>query len=269
MNPHHVLQSAPPCWHISKRAPAAPLVAVALHDGHEVSESALGYFLLDDAERRREEDPCTAAWVDVAPYQVVAHVSRFEVDLNREREEAVYREPEQAWGLHVWRTDTPGDLWNDSLALHDSFYREVAELLDDVVARHGRFVLYDLHTYNHRRAGPSGPTAEPEANPEINVGTRALDRRRWAPVIEAFMQDLRAFDFAGRHLDVRENVKFGGGAFARWVAGHYPTGCPLAIEIKKFFMDEWTGKVDIRQVALLRAALAATVDGVLAALEQT
>jgi hypothetical protein len=80
---------------------------------------------------------------------------------------------------------------------------------------------------------------------------------------------LSAFDFAGRNLDVRENVKFGGGAFSRWVVENYPTGCPLSIEVKKFFMDEWTGEPDRAQVALIREALAATVDGVLAALAQT
>ncbi len=153
--------------------------------------------------------------------------------------------------------------------MHDAFFREVGALLDGVVKRHGRFVLFDLHTYNHRREGATGPAADAAGNPEINLGTRNLDRSKWAPVIDAFTRELHGFDFGGRRLDVRENVKFGGGAFSRWVVEHYPMACPLSIEVKKFFMDEWTGKPDRAQVELIRAALGATVEGVLAALPRT
>jgi hypothetical protein len=78
------------------------------------------------------------------------------------------------------------------------------------------------------------------------------------------MADLRAFDFLGRHLDVRENVKFQGGYFGRWIHRTFPeSGCALAIEFKKFFMDEWTGRPDPRQLEAIRQALAATIPGVL------
>jgi hypothetical protein len=253
-------------WTITSHEPGRPLVAVALHDGHDIRAEARPHLALDDAARRREEDPFTAAWTTIAPHQVVVGFSRFEVDFNRDRDGALYRRPEQAWGLRVWQDDTPAAVWAESLALHARFRRDVQALLDLVMARHGRFVLFDLHTYNHRRDGPHAPAADPAGNPEVNVGTRNLDRERWAPVIDAFMRDLRAFDFRGRQLDVRENVRFGGGAFSAWVARQYPWGCPLAIEVKKFFMDEWTGEADPAQVTLIRAALASTVEGVLAAL---
>ncbi|MEO8353396.1 MAG: N-formylglutamate amidohydrolase [Chthoniobacteraceae bacterium] len=256
-------------WRITSEEAGLPLVAVALHDGHEVRASALPYLALDEMGRLREEDPFTAEWVGVAPHQVVVSASRFEVDLNRDREGAVYRTPDEAWGLTVWRDETPDSVWEESLALHDRFYGEVATLLDGLVARHGRFVLFDLHTYNHRREGRGGPVADPARNPEVNLGTGSLNRGHWRAVIDRFLQDLRSFNFAGRHLDVRENVRFRGGAFSRWVAARYPTGCPLAIEVKKFFMNEWAGEADRAQVALVGAALASTVPGVLASLAET
>src|SRR5690606_597468 len=120
------------------------------------------------------------------PHRIVVRISRFEVDLNREPAEAVYRTPEQAWGLRVWRPGTPATVWRRSLALHEQFHREVRSLLDRVVQDHGRFVLFDLHTYNHRRTGPKAPPEDAAANPEINLGTRYIDRARWEPVIEAF-----------------------------------------------------------------------------------
>ncbi len=266
MSASHVSMPVRPRWKIVSRPPDQPLVAVALHDGHDVRASARPYLALSDADRLHEEDPYTREWVEVAPHQVVVTASRFEVDLNREREAAVYRTPGQAWGLKVWREDTPSFVWAESLLIHDAFREAIAVLLDDLVQRHGHFVLFDLHTYNHRRDGTSGPPAAAAANPEINVGTRNLAAPRWRGVIEMFIESLRAFDFDGHRLDVRENVKFGGGAFSQWVAERYPTGCPLAIEVKKFFMDEWTAVPDRRQVALVRAALASTVDDVLAEL---
>ena len=57
-------------------------------------------------------------------------VRYLEVDLNREPEAAVYRTPDQAWGLRVWRPDTPSSVWRRSLALREAFYREVGDLLD-------------------------------------------------------------------------------------------------------------------------------------------
>ena len=56
---------------------------------------------------------------------------------------------------------------------------------------------------------------------------------------------------AGRPLDVRENVRFKGRQLAAFVHERFPTtGCALAIEVKKTFMDEWTGVVDEEHLAL-------------------
>jgi hypothetical protein len=151
-----------------------------------------------------------------------------------------------------------------SLEQYDAFYREAHRVLSTVQAQGGPFVVLDLHTYNHRRDGPDAPAADPTANPEVNVGTESVTRERWGPLIDRFMSDLRAQDFLGRHLDVRENVKFRGGRFARWVHETFgPTACALAIEFKKFFMDEWSGTLDRAQHEAIHAALRSTLPGLL------
>src|SRR5687768_7825373 len=76
-----------------------PIVATAIHDGHELRSDLAALCALTSAERLREEDPFTAAWTTVAPTRVVVHRSRFEVDMNRPRAGSVYRTPEEAWGL--------------------------------------------------------------------------------------------------------------------------------------------------------------------------
>jgi N-formylglutamate deformylase len=256
---------AEPAWSIVPGD--GPLVATAIHHGHAIREELRNRCALSEAERLREEDPFTGEWTAVAGARVVVHRSRFEVDLNRPRARAVYLEPGDAWGLEVWREPPTPEMVDLSRSLHDSFYAELTNLLREKVARHGRFVLFDLHSYNHRRAGPEGPPAAPEENPEVNVGTGNLDREPWTPVVDAFLTALGGFDFRGRRLDVRENVKFRGGYVSKWVQKEFPgTGCALAIEFKKFFMDEWTGQPVPETMETIVRALASTVSPVLAAL---
>jgi len=245
-----------------------PLVAVALHDGHRVRPEVERLLAISDGVRKREEDPFTADWTGFAGTQVVGTRSRFEVDLNRARDEAVYSKPEQAWGLRVWGSAPSPGMIRRSLAVYDEFYAAMFKMFKDIEKRHGRFVVYDLHSYNHRRSGPNAELADPEENPEVNIGTGTMDRKYWAPIVDRFIADLRSFDFLGRQLDVRENVKFMGRGFPRFVHENFPrSGCALAIEFKKFFMDEWTGLLYPEQHAAIRDALGSTTPGVMEELE--
>jgi len=247
----------------------SPLAATAIHDGHALRDEVAATMQLSDADRLREEDPFTGRWTEVAGTRIVGLHSRFEVDLNRPREKAIYLEPEDAWGLQVWREKPSPDTVARSLAQYDAFYADVRRVLTGLEQRFGRFIVFDLHSYNHRRAGPASPAADPAQNPEVNVGTGSLDRTRWGPVVDRFITDLRGFDFLGRRLDVRENVRFFGGQFPRWIHQTFPeTGCALAIEFKKFFMDEWTGEPDFVQLNTILEALQSTVPGVLEELDR-
>jgi N-formylglutamate deformylase len=242
----------------------SPLVAAAIHNGHDVRPEVADLLALDEAERLREEDPYTGEWTAVGETQIVSFQSRFECDLNRPREKAVYVEPEDAWGLQMWKEKPPAALIARSLDQYNAFYAEVKQAYTDLAQRFGRFVVFDLHSYNHRREGPGSPPASPVTNPEVNVGTGTMERHRWAHLVDRFIADLHAFDFLGRHLDVRENVRFKGGQFPRWTHQTFPhSGCVLAIEFKKFFMDEWSGEPDPEQLAAIRQALQSTVPGVL------
>jgi N-formylglutamate deformylase len=241
-----------------------PIVATAIHDGCALRPEVAQRMRLPEAERRREEDPYTGAWTALAPTRLVARRSRFEVDLNRPREQCVYRRPEDAWGLELWSEEPDDGLIGRSLALYDAFYATLRRIYAGLAERFGKFVVFDLHSYNHRRAGPADPPADPAANPEVNVGTGTMERARWAPLIDRFVAELGSVDFLGRRLDVRENVRFRGGNQGRWTHQNFPeAGCVLSVELKKFFMDEWSGELDAEQHAAIGRALAATVPAVL------
>jgi N-formylglutamate amidohydrolase len=242
--------------------PAAPLVATAIHDGHALRPEVARYAALDDATRLREEDPWTRLFTRVAPNRVVGLRSRFEVDLNRPRDKAVYERPEDAWGLHVWSERPPDSVLETSRALHDEFYEELTALLEELVVTHGGFVLLDVHSYNHRRAGAEEPYDDPGANPEVNVGTGTVDRHRWGPLVDRFVTELGATG-----LDVRENVRFKGAYLSRFVNERFPTGCSLALEFKKTFMAEWTGEVDEERIEELTAMLRHAVPGLIEELQ--
>ncbi len=233
----------------------APLAAAAIHDGHAVRAEVAALLAVGEADRLREEDPHTALWTVVAPTRIIAVRSRFELDLNRPRDRAVYLEPAHAWGLEVWKTRPGAEVVARALAAYDAFYQQVELALATLAAWFGRVLLLDLHSYNHRRQGREGPAADAAGHPEINLGTGTMDRRRWAPVVDRFAEELRRFDYLGRHLDVRENVPFQGGQFPRWIHQRFPDSvCAISIEVKKFFMDEWTGRADQAQLHALGEA---------------
>ena len=241
---------------------ASPVIATAIHAGHEVRREVSEVMALDAATRLREEDPYTG---DIAAHvgsHVVVNHSRFEVDLNRGRDEAVYVTAEDAWGLDLWDDTLPEDLAERSRRLHDEFYARLGTVLDRLVEEHGGFVLYDVHSYNHRRKGPTEPPEDPRDHPLVNLGTGSLPKR-WRPVADEFLATLGAERFRGEAIDARENVKFRGRHLAAYVHQRYGTrGCALAIEFRKDYMDEWTGEVDRRAVADLGEALASTTDRV-------
>lgn len=251
-----------PIWQIQYGG--GPLVAAAVHDGHEMRGDLQEWLAISPEERLREQDPFTGSWTSIAPTRIRGLRSRFEVDLNRPREQAVYVTPEDSWGLAVWRQSLPAHCIEQSLEAYDSFYTHVQHLLENLVLKHGRVVVFDLHSYNHRRQGPDAEPADHQQNPEVNIGTGTMDRHKWGPVVDRIKHELRQFAYHDRQLDVRENVKFRGGNFPRWIHETFPDSvCAVAIEFKKFFMDEWTGQPDHDHLSAIGQALQRAADGVL------
>lgn len=241
---------------------AGPVIATAIHEGNELRDEIRQAMKLAPPDRLREEDPFTGPAIADVPTHIIVHRSRFEFDLNRGPEGAIYETPEQCWGLDLWHGPLGREQIRRSLAIHARYYQMLGQMLDEIVVDHPRFVLLDAHSYNHRRDGPAGAATPQAEAPDINIGTFSMPRDDWAFLLDPLMQAMREFDFNGRHLDVRENVAFQGkGEQTRFVHSRYPgKGCAIAIEFKKFFMDEWTGKPDAKELDAMRRFIAHSAD---------
>ena len=86
---------------------------------------------------------------------------------------------------------------------------------------------------------------------------------QWNPVLDVLEAEFRCVEIDGRQLDVRRNVVFRGGYLPRWISERYSgTGCGIALEFKKTFMDEWTGAVDPSHLQALAHTLRAAQSSV-------
>ena len=153
-----------------------PLVAAAIHNGHSVSENIRELLAVSESDRFREEDPYTGIWTSMASNRIIAFHSRFEFDLNRPYENAIYLSPSDAWGIKVWKRTPSSKVVTESLNRYKEIYQRIHEGLTNMVKKFGTVVVYDLHSYNHRRSGPDQPPEDERFNPEINVGTGTMDR---------------------------------------------------------------------------------------------
>ncbi|MGQ4659513.1 N-formylglutamate amidohydrolase [Lysobacter sp. F6437] len=241
-----------------------PVIATAIHDGHEVRPSLQPWLAISEDDRRREEDPLTGLLTVVGDVRFQAYASRFQVDLNRPRDKSFSTDPADTWGLRIWRDELPDTERERSLGEHDRFYAMVRELIDGLLDRWGTVLLIDIHSYNHRRDGADAEPAPPRGNPDIELGVTTLDPRRWGRVATRFADTLRANPIGGRTPDVRENVRFPtGGYFPEWVYATWGERvCTISPEYKKTFMDEWTAQADIAAIEDMRRSLRKAVDAV-------
>lgn len=240
----------------------SPFWSFAIHDGHTISEDLKPYMNLSESERLREEDPHTAAIGDLPINQFVVATSRFQLDLNRNLENAIYQRPEQAWGLKVFSSNLPETFLAKLHKQHQSIYSTIESHIENTIRRHGYFVVLDIHSYNAKRESAEEVIDE-ENNPQINLGTY-YNSSKWQEFIHAFSDAMKsAASRQSIDLDIRENIKFKGGNLAQHIikkCSEY--GCVISIEFRKDFMDEWSGEVYHNEVVSYNKLLKDTVSAI-------
>ena len=239
-----------------------PVLVAAIHAGHTIRKSLRPWLEIGETDRLREEDPLTDFFLAAGDSIIRANRSRFEFDLNRPPLRAVTTDPEDTWGLRIWDPFLPEKEKELSLALHREFYDRIAELVEAMIAEHGRILVLDVHSYNHRREGRDAKPDDPEGSPDIDLGATTLNKDIYGELLDRFADALRSRPVTGRTPEVGTNIRWeDGGHFPEWLHAEYgDAACVMTLEYKKIFMDEWGHSADILALQDLREGFLAAVD---------
>jgi hypothetical protein len=219
---------------------SVPRIAVAIHAGHQVRRELLPLLALAPDQRMFEEDTGTDFMIQGQPNTIWGLESRAVYDLNREPDMALPLVPEKFWGTRVYKKAPTPEMNTRSLNSHEAFYRAVGTLITHILNLFGYCVVYDIHSYNISRQQAKGF----ESPPVFNLGTAALDRSRWKPHIESWLDRLRAISLPGIQTTVAENHVFSGkGAFCIRLSQWDPRILVLPTEVSKIYMDEINGAI--------------------------
>ncbi|PNQ73162.1 hypothetical protein C1T31_08380 [Hanstruepera neustonica] len=205
-------------------------VCGAVHDGHQFRKELWENCLHTEHDRWYEEDPETKNMIQSHPIVIAGCDSRFEYDLNRIPEEAVF---ETAWGKQLWKKPLEENMKLKSIQKHSNFYEVVYALISKIEEKFGGCIVYDIHSYNWQRWEREVPT--------WNLGTSNIDNDRFGATVEAWRQSLSEIVFPnGIVSKSKVNDTFqGNGYFLKYITNNFKNTLVLATEIAKVYCDEY------------------------------
>nr|WP_299339110.1 N-formylglutamate amidohydrolase [Allomuricauda sp.] len=211
-----------------------PFVCGAVHDGHNFRHSLWDKCLHTEYERWYEEDPRTKQMVQSFPILIAGLDSRFEYDLNREPERAIY---EDAWGKQLWKQPLTQEEKDESLQKHINFYRVVKALIQKLEHMFKHVIVFDMHSYNWKRWDREVPV--------WNLGTSNIDMDRFGNLAEHWSRKLGTMSLPNGIGNLsRINDTFqGNGFFLKYMTRSFENTLVLATEISKIYCDELTGVI--------------------------
>ncbi len=223
-----------------------PFACAAIHNGHNLDKGLWKNCHHTEHDRWYEEDPATGEMISGLPLTLIAHDSRFEYDLNRHPDEAIY---DSAWGKRLWKIPLSESLKSKALQKHENFYKVVLTLMVKLEEMFGSVVVYDLHSYNWKRWERNVPV--------FNIGIANVDDKKYNTAITQWQEILGKLE-----LPIEEKVTCeindvfqGNGYFLKYVTANTLNTLVLATEISKVYCDEETGVIFPEVVAAVRDQL--------------
>ena len=204
-------------------------VCGAVHDGHHFRRELWDNCLHSEYDRWFEEDPATKDMVRSHPIVISGLDSRFEYDLNRTPETAIYTD---AWGKKLWREPLSDEMINKSLTKHANFYKVTHALINKLEELFGVCIVYDMHSYNWRRWDREVPT--------WNLGTSNIDNQRFGETVNRWREMLGKMMLPNGLVSICEinNTFQGNGYFLKYITQNFKNTLVLATEVKKIYCDE-------------------------------
>ncbi len=201
----------------------------AVHDGHQFRKELWDNCLHTDYDRWYEEDPATKYIVQNHPIVIAGCDSRFEYDLNRAPEAAIY---EDAWGKELWKKSLKSDVKDRSLEKHHNFYQVVHALVSKIESKYGVAIVYDIHSYNWRRWDREVPV--------INLGTKNIDSTRYASFADSWCATLSGIKLP-HNIQTTSGINDtfqGNGYFLKYITQNFKNTLVLATEFSKIYCHE-------------------------------
>ena len=166
------------------------------------------------------------------PIVLAACDSRFEYDLNRTPETAIYTD---AWGKQLWKSPLNSEEKQFSLQKHTNFYKVVHALITQIEQKHSHALVFDMHSYNWKRWEREVPT--------WNLGTSNIDHKRYGNIVESWRAALGKMKLPHTIKSTAKiNDTFqGNGYFLKYITQNFGNTLVLATEIAKVYCDEYTG----------------------------
>ena len=215
---------------------------IVMHAGSRIRSGIKEVLSVSRVDRFREEDPYMDAFVREFPIQIIARDSRFEYDLNREPHRSVYPPDQLKWGMKIWCGDISPEERELSLVKHQEFQDLVDLVIDFILGQNRYALIFDMHSYCYQREERGAWFDDPR--PEINLGTKPVNRELFRDAIESFLDDLSSARIGNHPVRAAENEIFLGGYLSRRLSkAWHDDVLVLALEYKKIFMDEWTGEI--------------------------
>ncbi len=201
----------------------------AVHDGHQFRKELWTNCLHTEYERWFEEDPETKEMVKSHPIVIAGCDSRFEYDLNRAPETAIYVD---AWGKQLWKNPLPQSQKSKSLDKHANFYKVVHALIGKIEEKFGVCIVYDMHSYNWKRWTREVPT--------WNLGTGNIDNNRFENEVETWRVILEKTPLPNniKSTALVNDTFQGNGYFLKYITNNFKNTLVLATEIAKVYCDE-------------------------------
>ncbi|TPV33455.1 N-formylglutamate amidohydrolase [Paucihalobacter ruber] len=223
-----------------------PFMCAAIHDGHQFRRELWDNCLHTEYDRWYEEDPETKYMINTQPIVLAGLDSRFEYDLNRPPEEAVF---ETAWGKQLWRNSLQIDMKQRSLDKHNNFYKVVDAVIAQLELQFTNCIVYDMHSYNWQRWDREVPT--------WNLGTTNIDNDRFGKMVEVWRKSLSEIKLPN---NIKSTAKindtfFGNGYFLKHITSNFKNTLVLATEIAKVYCDEYKQVIYPQVVESVRKAL--------------
>jgi uncharacterized protein (TIGR02421 family) len=220
-----------------------PYVCTAIHNGGNVRPELLHKIALDEYERWYEEDPHTADFIASMPITLVGNDSRFEYELNRK--DPVY---EEAWGKKIWLKPLTKRELSISAQKHANYYRVTHALIEKLESLFGASLVYDVHSYNHKRWERPVPV--------FNIGAECINLNKYGTFVESWRQELENIRLEGIDVESKINdVFYGRGYNLEYITTNFQNTLVLATEISKIYCDEESGEIYPQIIKSLQAQI--------------